>query len=166
MKKMKNYIFLLVLALFASSCEQDFGELNSDNVAAVPLTFPNATTFGFDPYIEVSLSGDGEIRYEMEIPETSGRTISEITKVVGGASDINVGTLNSGTSYIGDPIQVAGTSTEFLTSISEFEEKVRTNSEGEVTPVEIDEELAFLFLVTLDNGDQIVSTRVRVRVVE
>ncbi|MCH7412805.1 hypothetical protein MM213_04855 [Belliella sp. R4-6] len=163
---MKNYIFLLVLALFASSCEQDFGELNRDNVATVPLTFPNATTFGFDPYIEVSLSGDGEIRYEMEIPETSGRTISEITKVVGGASDINVGTLNSGTSYIDDPIQVAGTSTEFVTSISEFEEKVRTNSEGEVTPVEIDEELAFLFLVTLDNGDQIVSTRVRVRVVE
>ncbi|MFD2037317.1 hypothetical protein ACFSKL_21140 [Belliella marina] len=163
---MKNYIFLLVLALFASSCEQDFGELNSDNVAAVPLTFPNATTYGFDPYIKVSLAGNGEIRYEMEIPESSGRTISEITKVVGGASDINVGTLNSGTSYIDDPIQVSSTSTEFITSISEFEEKVRTNSEGEVTPVAVGQELAFLFLVTLDNGDQIVSTRVRVRVVE
>lgn len=166
MKKMKNYIFLLILALFASSCEQDFGELNSDNVAPVPLTFPNATTVGFDPYISVSLGDGGEIRYEMEIPESSGRTIAEITKVVGGASDLNVGTLSSGTSYIDDPIQVGSTSTEFVTSISEFEERVRTNSAGEVTSVEVGDELAFLFLVTLDNGDQIVSTRVRVRVVE
>jgi hypothetical protein len=166
MKKIKSYIVLMVFAWFATSCEQDFGELNSDNVAEVPLTFPNATTFGFDPFIEVSVSGSGEIRYEMQIPEASGRTIAEITKAIGGASDINVGQLNSNESYLDAPIQVGATSAVFTTSITEFEEKVRTNSEGEVTSVGAGDELAFMFLVTLDNGQEIVSMRVRARIIE
>ena len=157
---------MLAATIFLVSCEQDFGVLNSDNRPDIPLTFPNATTVGFDPYIEVPISGDGTIRYELHIPSSSGRTIREITKVVGGASDINTAALNNRESYIVNPVQINDTTGEFITSIAEFEQKVRTNAAGEVTPVAVGQELAFLFLVTLDNDEEIVSMRVRARIVE
>ena len=62
--------FLMISAFL--SCESDYGPFNRDNRPDVPLLFTNATTFGFDPYIEISESGDGQIEFVLEIPEETG----------------------------------------------------------------------------------------------
>lgn len=143
--------------IFATACEQDFGVFNSDNIAEVPVTFPNATTYGFDPFIRVPATGNQPIRFELAIPESSNRTIKEITKVAAGATSINIGTLNTGPNYLSAPIQANGKTAVFSTTVEEFQNKRRTAA----TPVRSGQELAFIFLVTLDDNTQIVTQRVR-----
>jgi hypothetical protein len=105
----------------------------------------------------VSLAGNEPIRFELSIPESSGRTIREITKVAAGATAINIGTLNTGPNYLTAPIQADGTTATFTTTIQEFQTRRRTAT----TPVLAGQELAFIFLVTLDDNSQIVTQRVR-----
>jgi hypothetical protein len=157
MKKIANIVGLFLALFVVTSCENDYGVFNSDNIAEVPVTFPNATTYGFDPFIRVSLAGNEPIRFELSIPESSGRTIREITKVAAGATAINIGTLNTGPNYLTAPIQADGTTATFTTTIQEFQTRRRTAT----TPVLAGQELAFIFLVTLDDNSQIVTQRVR-----
>lgn len=162
MKKLINIFGLLIALITITSCEKDYGVFNSDNIAPIPVTFPNATTHGFDPFIRVSLAANDPIRFELSIPESSGRTIKEITKVAAGASAINIATLNTGPNYISAPIPGQGTKAVFTTTIAEFQTKRRTAT----TPVAATQELAFIFLVTLDDNTQIVTQRVRVNVIQ
>lgn len=157
MKKIVNLLGLFLAMIVVTSCENDYGVFNSDNIAPIPVTFSNATTYGFDPFTRVSLAGDRVIRFELSIPETSGRTIREVTKVAAGASAINIGTLNNGPNYLAAPIQGNGTTATFSTTVAEFQTKRRTAT----TPVLAGQELAFIFLVTLDDNTQIVTQRVR-----
>lgn len=165
MKTTLNNIFAVLILLGLLSCESDYGMFNSDNRPEIPVTFANATTFGFDPYIEVSNSGSGDIQFIVEIPANSGRTIREITRVSAGATALNAGSLETAGTYIDNPIPGDGNQVIFNTTLEEFRLK-RPNvtstppAEGGFT------ELAFYFLVTLDNGDTIVSMRARVRVTE
>ena len=162
MKKIHN-IIVSVLALTALlSCETDYGEFNRDNRPEIPLQFTNTTSFGHDPYIEVA-EGE-EIRFEMQIPENSGRTIREITRVAAGLTGLNPGALTTAGDYITEPIPGDGNRVTFTTTLEEFREK-RPAAEVEV-PDEGYTEIAFFFLVTLDNGDTIVSMRARARISE
>ncbi|HEV7348742.1 hypothetical protein [Telluribacter sp.] len=160
MKKLINLVGLLIALVTITSCEKDYGVFNSDNVAEIPVTFPNATTHGFDPFIRVSLASKDPVRFELTIPESSGRTIKEITKVAAGASAINIGTLNTGPNYLSAPIAGEGNKAVFTTTLSEYQTKRRTAT----TPVLANQELAFIFLVTLDDNSQIVTQRVRVNI--
>ncbi|WP_247231847.1 hypothetical protein [Telluribacter sp. SYSU D00476] len=162
MKKLINIFGLLIALITITSCEKDYGVFNSDNIAPIPVTFPNATTHGFDPFIRVSLAANDPIRFELSIPESSGRTIKEITKVAAGANAINIATLNTGANYLSAPIPGEGTKAVFTTTIAEFQTKRRTAT----TPVAAGQELAFIFLVTLDDNTQIVTQRVRVNVIQ
>ncbi|MDO1448545.1 hypothetical protein Q0590_19870 [Rhodocytophaga aerolata] len=168
---MKNIInrllLLLVMAIVAFSCKEDdeFSDLVRDNRPAVPVTFPGATTFGFNPYIDKSLAAlnAGEpITFTLAIPENSGRTIREITKVGAGATAINAGTLNSA-SYTEAPIAGSGTTATFTTTLDEFKTKRPTVPTTTVAAPGF-RELAFIFLVTLDDDTQIVTQQVRVRI--
>jgi hypothetical protein len=153
--------FLMIFAFF--SCESDYGPFNRDNRPDVPLLFTNATTYGFDPYIEVSESGDGQIEFVMEIPEETGRTISQISGVAAGSTAINPGTLKSNDEdYIDAPVSGEGNTVTFRTSLAEF--KVKRPAVTITIPKDGFAEIAFIFLVTLDNGDEIISQRSRVRV--
>ncbi|WP_020605561.1 hypothetical protein [Spirosoma spitsbergense] len=170
---MKNKIIrMLLLALLAGggfSCKDDlvYSDLVQDRRPAVPVTFPGTTTFGFNPYITSSLAAGGAIQFTLSIPASSGRTIKEITKVVGGATGINVGTLNTATAttaFNTAPIPGNGTTAVFTTTIAAVKTKYPTVS---IVPAALPNftEIQFLFLVTLDDGTQIVPEPVRVRVV-
>ena len=170
---MKNTrIKLLLLALLAGgsfSCKDDliYSDLVQDRRPAVPVTFPGAATFGFNPFIVSSLAAGGKIEFTLSIPASSGRTIKEITKVVGGATSINVGTLNTATAttaFNAAPIPGSGTMATFTTTIADVKKKYPSVS---IVPVALPNftEIQFLFLVTLDDGTQLVPTPVRVRVV-
>lgn len=147
-----------------SACESDFGQFNRDNRPDIPLMFTNTTSFGHDPFIEISQSADDPIEFIMEIPDNAGTTITQITKVGAGSTALNIGNLNNDEGYFEDPIPGEGTRVVFTTTLEEFREK-RPNTAINI-PSGGHAEIAFLFLVELDNGDEIVSMRARARVYE
>lgn len=154
----------LVLANVACKDDLEYGPLVRDNRPAVPVTFPGATTFGGNPFVEVSAAGNGAIKFTLSIPASTGRTIKEITKVAGGATGINPGTLNTASAIINTaPIAGTGTTAVFETTLAAFKTKfpsVATTPGTATAPREI----AFIFLVTLDDNTQIVTQQVRARI--
>lgn len=167
MKKITiQFLLLSVLAFAGISCKDDYvySELVRDNKPAVPVTYTGATTYGFDPYYEVSTAAGGNIKISVSIPASSGRTIKEITRVAAGATSINVATLNTvAQNYITAPIAGSGTTVEFTTTLKDFATKRPAVA---ITPLALPNfrEIAFIFLVTLDDGTQIVAQPVRIRV--
>ena len=155
----------LVVANFACKDDLIYSELVRDNRPAVPVTFPNAQTFGGNPWIDVSVAGGGAIKFDLSIPASSGRTIKEITTVAGGATGINVGSLNSAAAKINTaPIPGSGTTASFATTLAAFRTKFPTVNVTPGTPTVI-REIAFIFLVTLDDNTQIVTQQVRARII-
>lgn len=168
---MKNIflIFMLLATVTLSSCEKEYDTFYSDNRPAVPVTFPGATTYGFNPYITHSISSGGNIEFTLSIPASSGRTIKEITRVAAGGTSVNAGSLNPTTAtgapvanYIDAPIPGNGTTATFTTTLEEFSSKSTANAKL----VAAGNELAFMFLVTLDNNETIIPVQVRVRLTE
>ena len=162
-------LLLSLVALTGFSCKDDYvyNDLFQDRRPDVPVTFTGTTSYGGNPYIVSSLAAGGPITFTLSIPASSGRTIKEITRIVGGATGINPGTLSSATAttaYNATPIAGSGTTAVFTTTIAAFKTKYPSVS---IVPVALPNftELAFLFLVTLDDNTQIVTEQVRVRVV-
>lgn len=163
---MKKYIFqlsVLSCLVWFVSCEDDYGRFLEDNRPEVPVTFPNATTYGFAPFIEVPVN-DGTIEFVMEIPEESGLTIDQITQVAGGAS-VDAGDLSSASAespsvfYVGDPITGNGNQATFSTTLEEVGQAINDTLAAE-------DELQFIFEIELSNGETIIPTETRVYVVE
>lgn len=168
MKQILLKSLLLVILVGANvACKDDlvYSELVRDRQPAVPLTFPNATTYGANPFIIVSAGSGGAIKFDLSIPAGSGRTIREITTVVGGGTGINAGSLNTASlKFNASPIAGTGTTAVFQTTIADFSKKYSTvNVTPSANPLS-PREIAFIFLVTLDNGDQIVTRQVRARI--
>ena len=146
------------------SCDKDYNEFYSDNRPEIPVTFEGATTEGFNPYIKVPLTAN-TFKLTLTIPENSGRKIKEISKVLGGATGINAGGVRSGT-YISSPIAGSNNKVVFNTSVSEFRGKNAANEklikDFEASTTLKTQEIAFMFLVTLDNGQEIIPVQARV----
>lgn len=162
---MKNlFIFFAFLgAAFFTSCEKDYTEFYSDNKPEIPVTFEGATTHGFNPYIELPVTQD-EFSLTLTIPSNSGRQIKEISKVLAGSTAINAGGVRAGT-YISSPIAGSGNKVTFNTSISEFRASSDANNtlvanflSGSTQQLQI----AFMFLVKLDNDQEIIPVPVQV----
>ncbi|KAB7731274.1 hypothetical protein F5984_10770 [Rudanella paleaurantiibacter] len=160
-------VLLAAMALSTVACKDDleYGTLVRDNRPAVPVTFTNATTYGGNPFIEISRAGATPITFTLSIPAGSGRTIKEITRVVGGGTGINAGSLNTSSLVINTaPIAGTGTTATFTMTQAAFAAKypavVLTPTGNPAAPREI----AFIFLVTLDDNTQIVTQQVRARV--
>ena len=162
-------LLLVSLAVTSFSCKDDleYGPLVRDNRPTIPVTFPNATTFGGNPFIDVSTAANTPITFTLSIPTSSGRTIKEITTVVGGGTGVNAGSLNTASAKFNTaPIPGTGTTATFTTSLAAFAAKypapgvVITPMTNPATPREI----AFIFLVTLDDNTQIVTQQVRARI--
>ncbi|WP_080053903.1 hypothetical protein [Spirosoma aerolatum] len=171
MKKiLLNLLLLAVVAGGSFSCKDDlvYSDLVRDNRPAIPVTFPGTTTYGFNPFIISSLAAGGPIQFTLSIPASSGRTIKEITKVLGGGTGITIGNLNSGTYATtllnSAPIAGSGTTAVFTTTIADFKKKYPSVA---TAPVALPNytEIQFLFLITLDDGTQIIPEPVRVRIV-
>ena len=157
MKKTIALLYSLAALFIFTACENDYGVFNSDNKPEVPVTFPGTTTHGFNPYITRSIADTtSAIEFTLAIPSESPRSIKEITKVAVGASSINPGTAVEGT-YISEPILGNGKTATFSTTFQELREAVPA------ALLASGQEVAFMFVVTLDNGDTIIPVQVRIR---
>ncbi|ARK12023.1 hypothetical protein [Fibrivirga algicola] len=156
---------LLIVTSWACKDDLEYGPLVRDNRPAIPVTFPGATTFGGNPFINVPATS-GAISFTLSIPSTSGRTIKEITSVAGVGTGTNAASLTTASSVLNTaPIPGTGTTAVYTTSVTaiktRFPATVITPSADPYTP----RELAFIFLVTLDDNTQIVTQQVRARLV-
>ena len=157
-------IIFFAIILFSSCKKDDYNWLKSSH-PAVPVTVSNLFgTYNGVPTVQTSVSGGGAITITLNIPSTSGRTIKEITKVALGTNTQNyVVVQNSTAAYNAAPIAGSGTSVTFTTSLTEYTAKtgLAVTTSGTATSF-----LAryFYFLVTLDNGEQIIPVPVRIYV--
>lgn len=162
----KTFIFLLVITLFTfGSCKKDEFNFLTQNHPDIPVTLTNLYGMFGTPTVYTSVTGGGAITITLEIPSTSGRTIKEITKVGAGTTATNYKAVEVSTGlYKATPIAGNGTSVTFTTSLTEFTAKT-----GQAVPNPPGTSTSFLnryffFLITLDNGEQILPVPVRVYV--
>lgn len=164
---MKNIINTIIIALFVtlfSACKKEYTDLYKDNRPDIPVTYEGATTYGFNPYITQPLSKN-EISFTLTIPSGSGRTIKEISKVLAGTTAVNAGGVRAGT-YIAAPIPGNGTRAVFNTSIAAFKASSAANRalverfEANATATQL--QIAFMFLLKLDNDQEIIPVQAQV----
>lgn len=161
MKKNFNIILSLSLTVLFMACqeEDDFGIFLRPNLAEIPVDYPNATTFGGIPFIEVSISGSGEIEFVMEIPQNSGRSIAQLSTVAAGTTSVNAGTLTR-ENYLDEPVLGTNNLVTFSTTLTEFADRRPT------VPIEAERNLGFMFEIVLDDGSVIIPREVEVRLTE
>lgn len=160
-----NLILGFCLLGLLASCKKDDLSLLSQPHPAVPVTYSNLFgTFNGVPTVATSVSGGGTITIALTIPASSGRTIKEITRV--GISNVpnNYKVVQTSTGlYAATPIPASGTTATFTTTLAEYTTKtgLAVTTSGTATSF-----LAryFYFLVTLDNGEQLIPLPVRVYV--
>jgi hypothetical protein len=163
MNKIVAIIFLLTLS-FASCKKDGFNGITASH-PDVPVTVSNL--FGFYngvPTVSTSVTGGGAVTITLAIPAGSGRTIKEITRVAVATTPSNYKVVEVSTGlYNAAPIIGSGTSVTFTTSLTEYTAKtgLAVTTSGTATSF-----LAryFMFLVTLDNGEQLFPMGVRVYV--
>jgi len=164
----KATILGLLILIFFSSCKKnstlDFATSDAAK-PTVPVTISNlyAMTNGV-PTVQTSLSGGGAISITLQIPAGSGRTIKQITKVALASNTTSYTVVqNSTAAYNAAPINGSGTSVTFTTSLAEFTAKtgIAITISGTATSFL---SRYFYFLITLDNGDQVIAVPVRVYV--
>jgi len=160
---------ILLACLFASasllSCKKEEFNGTKTNLPAIPVTVSNV--FGMYngvPTVSTSLTGGGAITITLNIPVGSGRTIKEITRVGLGTVPTNFKVVETSTGlYNAAPIAGNGTSVTLTTSLAEFTAKSGINVTASGTATSFLSRY-FMFLVTLDNGEQIFPVGVRVYV--
>jgi hypothetical protein len=184
MKKLLKYITVMVGILVMASCGQkkdDFGQFSRANFPTIPVTFPNATVQGFDPFIVspgvVNPGTATQFNIQVAIPANSGRTIQTV-EIKGGTTAINAGTLNAASVPFLTPIATTGLGTTTVTITTSLASILVTypalaatvNAATRSTPYNILDvnsfrEIALMFRVTLDNGDVIIPVRFRIRTI-
>jgi hypothetical protein len=161
----RNIIICLVTTLVFTGCKKDDFDGMTANHPDIPVTVSNLYgTFNGVPTVSTSLSGGGAIVITLNVPSGAGRTIKEITRVgiANTTSNYKVVQVTSGL-YNTAPIVGSGTSVTFSTSIIEFTAKtgIAVTVSGTSTSFL---SRYFYFLITLDNGEQIIPVPVRVYV--
>ena len=162
MNTQKNICLMILVISGLLSCKKDEVGKTADNIASLPVTVQNAMAYRPDPTVSTSKSAGGTIQVVLAIPAGTGRTIKEITKVAANTSYTQI--QSSGTSgfYTSAPIPGNGTTVTFNTTLSEYMVKFP----GIVPPSNTELVRRFYFLLTLDNGSTIVTTPVRVLVLD
>jgi hypothetical protein len=162
-----NKLLLVCLFICAGfvSCKKDEFNGSKTNLPAIPVTVSNIYgMFNGVPTVSTSLSGGGAISIMLSIPAGSGRTIKEITRVGLGTVPTNFKVVETSTGlYNAAPLAGNGTSVNFTTSIAEFTAKSGINVTTSGTATSFLSRY-FMFLITLDNGEQILPIGVRIYV--
>jgi hypothetical protein len=164
MKFIKLSIMIGLVLTGLTACEKDeFGPL-TDVRPAVPVEVVNASDFRPGPTVTASRATN-TFAITLEIPESSGRTIKEITKVVASAGTSQPLFGATGL-YTAGPIAGSGRRVTLNTSLTEYASKPGNAIPANNPPINA-VELAkqFYFLITLDNNETIISQQVRVLVV-
>ena len=192
----KCFVRLAVLALLplgVFSCKKEYDGLGplQDSVTDIPITVPNQEFFERFPIVTASVSraapgGEtGPFTIVLQIPADKGK-IKEITKVATGIAGLN--NLQSSDALlafnynaaVGRAVPIAGngsnqiTFTSTLTQYTAYRTRVGVAAAGLAAVVSPNSsftpqnpnQLPYYFQLTLEDGRQLVSTAVRVRVVD
>jgi hypothetical protein len=131
----------------------------------VPVSFTNAIAYRPDPTIACSLK-DSIITITFEIPATSGRTITQISKIATFTSYTRI--RGSSNLYVATPIPVNGTSYTYKTSLKEYYTRNPSTGKTGANPdpaANIELALRYYFLLQLDDGTELITMPVRILVV-
>src|SRR5690349_8961607 len=113
-----KYLFYFIAAIVIISCKKTEGFTPlTDYKPSIPVTVANAVEFRPSPTVKTSKS-DGKIQIVLKIPENSGRTIKEITRVSAGT--VYTGVQTTSGLYNSAPIPGSGTTATFNTTLSEY----------------------------------------------
>jgi hypothetical protein len=163
--RIKNILLLsaFLSGTFFSCSKKDSVGVNAANIPAIPVTVQNAMAYRPDATVSTSKAAGGSIQIILSIPSTSGHTIKEITKVAASTSYTQIQSSGSTGFYNTAPIPANGTTATFNTTLTEYAAKA-----GGTQPFASNAELAkkFYFLVTLDDGSTIVTSSVKVLVLD
>ncbi len=160
-KNMKFFSFLFLTVIMISCKKEEFNGL-SDVRPAVPVTVTNAIDYRPEPTVSTSKAAGGAIQIILAIPAGTGRTMKEITRIAASTTYTKV----QGTTglYNSAAIPVNAITYTFNTTLAEYVVK----GPGVIPTVSTTAgtELAnrFYFLITLDDGSQIIPESVRVLV--
>jgi hypothetical protein len=156
---LKQLAFLLAMVVVVSCTKtKGFGPL-TDTVPAIPVTIANAVDYRPSPTVKAS-KADGKIQIVLKIPENSGRTIKEITRV--SANTVYTGVQTTSGLYNAAPIPGNGNTATFNTTLTEYTSKAA----GTIPASNTELAKRFYFLITLDNNETITTSDVRVLVVD
>ena len=160
----KNILYLLaLLQICLLSCtKKDVVGRNTDNVAPVPVTIQNAMAYRPEPTVSTSKSAGGAIQIILMVPAESGRIIKEITKVAANTTYTQIQSSGSAGFYNSAPIAANGLTATFNTTLAEYV----TKAAGVIPASNTELAKRFYFLLTLDDGSQIVTSSVRVLVLD
>jgi len=157
----------IMIAIMGSSCKKDNPSLDN-KLPDIPVTVDNKFGIFTGPAVSTSVAAGGAVKIILSIPASSGRTIKEITRVAAGTS---VGSVQVTTGlYNTAPIAGNGTTVTFNTTLTEYGAKVgpviAPTPAVPATPGTATSFLPrnFYFMITLDNGQVIIPTLVRVYV--
>jgi hypothetical protein len=170
MKRVLSISIYSLLLLIGVSCKktEGFGPL-TDNKPAVPVTVANVYDYLPAPTVKAS-KAENKITITLQIPASTGRTIKEVTKITAQATG-SYGTIFTGTAvgtsatqlWSNTPIPVNSTSYTFTTTFDEYKtKKAVTGTIASNSLLAHD----FYFMLTLDNGETVIPTYVRVWVVD
>jgi hypothetical protein len=157
--------FGLMVVLGLTSCKKE-NISNQNSLPEIPVTVVNKYDTFTAPTVKTSLSAGGAIQIVLSIPAESGRTIKEITRVAAatayGSVQVTTGLYNTA------PIAGSGNTVTFNTTLAEYTAKTGiaapTAAAAGTTAAAAILTRNFYFLITLDNGQTIVPTYVRVYV--
>ena len=191
----KQFIHLMALALLALgtfSCKKAYDDKSlsplQDSVTDTPITVPNQEFFERFPIVTASLSNKptatttGPFTIVLQIPADKGK-IKEITKITTGTAGLaNLASSDNSLAFNYDPAgsrlaPISGNGTNQITFASSLDKytayrtRVGAAAAGQAastvgfTP-QNPNQLPFYFLLTLEDGRQLVSTAIRVRVLD
>jgi hypothetical protein len=164
-----------------------------DSPAAIPVTVKNATYFERIPIVTTSVAGGGAVNITLQIPSDKGK-IKEITRVATGTTLANLQSAEAYSLNYNSATQTLNilngtgsneiTFSSTLAAYSTYRTRIATipgysaglNTAGAAptvtmttgTPAVVDERnpnfLRYWFLIKLEDGTEIVTTEVRVRI--
>ena len=193
-KTLIQALSLALLSVATFSCKKDYGDKIGplqDSPAAIPVTVKNATYFERIPIVTTSVAAGGLVNITLQIPADKGK-IKEISKVATGTTLANLQSgdnyqLNFMNGALVRP-QGSGTNeitfSSTLALYSAYRTRIATNpgysaglnSAGAAptvtmttgTPSVVDERnpnfIRYWFQIKLEDGSDIVTTEVRVRI--
>jgi len=164
--KIKSILFLGIIGIIGlGSCKKEKNVSLETNIAQIPVTVSDVIGYYTTPTVQTTKAA-GTVKIVLNIPQNSGRTIKEITRVAASAS-VNGVQVTTGL-YNTAPIPGSGTSATFTTTLTEYAAKVGPVI-APTLPIPATAGTAssflprnFFFMITLDNGDVIFTTNVRV----
>jgi hypothetical protein len=161
------YAILLAAAVVGGCTKQTgLGPNYTDyNPGPNPVTVTNAVDYRPDPTVTTSLSGDSSITITLALGGTSGRTMREITYVIGSSSYAAIQGA-TGKWYNSAPIAATNNSVTFKTSIAEYFKNYAVTSANPAAKANVELANRFYFRITLDDGSLVYPTPVRVLVLQ